>query len=150
MYMQCPYCEEDNTRVVETRESVRATRRRRECILCKQRFTTYERVETQQLRVIKKDGGRELFNREKLLQGIIVSCEKRPVTQEQIEQLVHEIEQDIRKKGDAEVQSTYIGEIVMKRLQDIDQVAYIRFASVYKQFTDVKSFQEEIATLRKK
>lgn len=148
--MKCFYCKADDTRVIETREAGDSLRRRRECSSCKQRFTTYERVEQQQLRVIKSDGSRELFDRNKLLRGITTACEKRPVSSQQIQDAVQEVEKLLREAGEAEIQSKHIGEFVMRVLRKIDEVAYIRFASVYKQFTDIEGFKEEIATLGKK
>lgn len=148
--MKCFYCKEDDTRVIETREAGESLRRRRECSSCGQRFTTYERVEQQQLRVIKSDGSRESFDRNKLLRGITTACEKRPVSAEQIEEAVQEVERMLRERGDAEIPSKLIGEYVMKVLRGIDEVAYIRFASVYKQFKDIEGFKEEIASLGKK
>jgi transcriptional repressor NrdR len=148
--MKCPYCSEDDTRVIETREAGESLRRRRECTSCSQRFTTYERIEQQQLRVIKRDASRELFDRDKLLKGITIACEKRPVTHEQIEEAVQAVERSLRQRAEAEIQSNIVGEEMMKVIREIDEVAYIRFASVYKQFKDIESFQEEIAQLSKK
>lgn len=148
--MKCPYCSAEDTRVIETREAGESLRRRRECLECKQRFTTYERIEQQQLRIVKRDGSRETFDRNKLLKGITVACEKRPVTNEQIEDAVQAVERALRQKSESEIPSKLIGEEMMKVLRQIDEVAYIRFASVYKQFTDVKSFQEEIQSMGKK
>ncbi|MFT4250469.1 MAG: transcriptional regulator NrdR [Candidatus Woesearchaeota archaeon] len=148
--MKCAYCQDNNTRVIETREAGETTRRRRECESCKQRFTTYERVEQQALRIIKRDNSRELFDRNKLLRGITTACEKRPVSTQEIEEAAQRIERDLRSKGEQEIPSNLIGEYVMKELRELDEVAYIRFASVYKQFTDVKSFKQEIDSLSKK
>lgn len=147
--MQCPYCSETDTRVIETREAGDSLRRRRECLACKQRFTTYERVEKQQLRIIKRGGSREFFDRTKLKHGLLVACEKRPVSQEAIEEAVVEIEKDLRGRGELEIPSREVGEVTMKYLRKLDEVAYIRFASVYKQFKDIESFKQEIAELSK-
>ena len=148
--MKCAYCQSTNTRVIETREAGETTRRRRECEECTQRFTTYERVEQQALRIIKRDNSRELFDRNKLLRGITTACEKRPVSTQEIEEAVQKIERELRKRAEQEIPSNLIGEYVMKELRELDEVAYIRFASVYKQFTDVKSFKQEIDKLSKK
>lgn len=147
--MKCPYCSETDTRVIETREAGDSLRRRRECLACKQRFTTYERVEKQQLRIIKRGGSREFFDRTKLKHGLLVACEKRPVSQEAIEEAVVEIEKELRGRGELEIPSREVGEVTMKYLRKLDEVAYIRFASVYKQFKDIESFKQEIAELSK-
>lgn len=143
--MRCPYCS-GNTRVLDKRDTEEITRRRRECLKCKKRFTTYEKIETK-LRVIKKDQRREAFDREKLLLGVMKACEKRPVSQELIEKTVAEIEAKIRGYG-PEVPSKVIGELVMKKLKKIDKIAYIRFASVYRQFQDVGDFRKTIKELK--
>lgn len=122
-------------------------RRRRECIKCHRRFTTYERIEEITLKVIKKDGRREDYDRQKLTNGILKACEKRPISMEQIEKLVQDIEKQIEKEGAREVRSKKIGELVMKRLQKIDEVAYVRFASVYRQFKDISQFMHEVKGL---
>lgn len=147
--MKCLFCKNPQTKVIETREAGDALRRRRECLACEQRFTTYERVEKQQLRIVKRDGSREFFNRDKLKHGLLVACEKRPVSQEQIENAVAEIEKELRGKGDLEVPSREVGEVAMKYVRSLDEVAYIRFASVYKQFKDIESFKQEIDELSK-
>ena len=144
--MKCPYCL-GNTKVLDKRESKEATRRRRECLKCKKRFTTYERMETHIL-IIKKDGRREAYNREKIKNGHLKACEKRPVSQEKIDKAVSEIEEKIKNLGKNEVQSKIIGEMVMKKLKSIDQVAYIRFASVYKDFKDVSEFKKTLKELK--
>jgi len=126
------------------------TRRRRECRKCKKRFTTYERVETIGLVVIKKDGRRERFSRDKLLAGVQRACEKRPISQERIERLVEEVERELRNMDTLEVESRRIGELVMRKLKKLDKVAYIRFASVYRSFADIESFENELRALRKK
>lgn len=148
--MRCPYCSEFESRVLDSRSSEDGTsiRRRRECNLCKKRFTTYERVEERPLLVIKKNGEREQFDREKLLNGITRACEKRPVSMEQIEKVVVEIERELRDTYEREVNSLIIGEKVMDKLPGLDEVAYVRFASVYRQFTDLNSFIKTIEQLK--
>jgi len=150
--MRCPYCSSEKTRVIDSRDlgELEITRRRRECRKCKKRFTTYERVETIDLVVIKKDGRREKFDRNKLLVGIQKACEKRPISQERIEKLVEEIERELRNMDSLEVESRVIGELVMRKLKKLDKVAYIRFASVYREFADIESFEKELRALRKK
>jgi len=145
----CPFCAHEFTRVLDKREgpSGKTTRRRRECQKCGRRFTTFERVETLDLLVVKKDKKREVFDRIKLRSGIIKSCEKRPVSAEAIEAIIDEVEAELRKKGVKEIPSNKIGELVTKRLKKLDQVAYIRFASVYRQFADVSDFEKELAKL---
>ena len=147
--MRCPKCHHNGTRVVDSRpaDSGRAIRRRRECEKCHYRFTTFERVETTPLLVIKKNGNREEFSREKLLRGLVRSCEKRPIAMGQLEKLVDEVEADIRSQGENEVSSMAIGEAVMNRLKSIDDVAYIRFASVYRQFSDRETFLKELENM---
>lgn len=148
--MKCPYCDAPETAVIETRESDEAsTRRRRECASCERRFTTYERVELKPLRVVKKDGTRTLFDRIKLKRGFVVACEKRPVTDEQIEDAVQDVEMRLRLGESDEVQSKIIGDLVMRKLKKLDKVAYIRFASVYKEFQDLEDFEDEMKTLQK-
>ncbi len=142
--MRCPYCYYDETKVTDTRESGDVTRRRRECLKCGKRFTTYEHVETIDLRVIKKDGNIETFDRNKLIKGILKSCEKRPVKMEKIQRIVDEIEVELRKHDSTEIPSKIIGELVMNKLKKLDKIAYIRFASVYREFKDLKSFEKEI------
>ena len=146
--MQCPYCTNEETKVVDKREtdSLEVTRRRRECLKCEKRFTTYERVEID-LRVIKKDGRREAFSREKVKNGMLRACEKRPVTTKQIEDAINKIEAALRSRSSDEIKSTIIGELVSKELRKLDKVAYIRFASVYKDFEDIESFATEIQQL---
>lgn len=147
--MICPFCAHDVTKVVDKREGTdgKTTRRRRECAKCGRRFTTFERVETLDLLVAKKDGRREPFDRLKLRSGIIKACEKRPVSASEIEKIIDAIEADLRKAGANEVSSKKIGELVTKRLKKLDQVAYIRFASVYRQFADIADFEKELAKL---
>lgn len=148
--MRCPFCKETESKVIDSRpsEDDTAIRRRRECIKCKRRFTTYERVEETPLLIIKKNGNRQQFDRSKLLNGIMRACEKRPVSLEIIENIVNQIETDLRDKFDREISSIYIGEMVMDRLRELDEVAYIRFASVYRQFTDLNSFIHTIDQLK--
>ena len=147
--MKGPYCENDDSRVIDSRhtEDGNAIRRRRECEACGRRFTTYEKVEEMILMVIKKDGRREAFDRNKLLKGIIRACEKRPVSISEMEKVVDEIERGLNNMMEKEVDSTFIGELVMERLRELDEVAYIRFASVYRQFTDINTFVAEIEKL---
>lgn len=149
--MRCPYCLEFESRVLDSRSSEDGSsiRRRRECYACKRRFTTYERVEERPLLVIKKDGTRQPFSREKLISGITRACEKRPVSMDEIERLVGDLERDLRDKYDREVSSIAIGELVMQRLQALDEVAYVRFASVYRQFADLNSFIKTIEQLKR-
>lgn len=148
--MKCPYCDHGETKVVDTRESGEHTiRRRRECLECGKRFTTYERVELSPIYVIKKDGSREEFDREKLRGGVQKALEKRPVKTEKVDRMIDRIEEKIRQLGEREVPSSKIGEIVIKELKKIDKVAYVRFASVYRPFADLSSFKEEIDKLIK-
>lgn len=141
--MNCPYCSNDETKVTDKRESGSEIRRRRECLKCKKRFTTYEKIQEKEILVVKKDGRREPFNRDKILLGIIKACEKRNISHEKIEEVVGKIEERLRKKG-KEVNSKIIGEEVIKALKKLDKVAYIRFASVYREFKDVNDFKREI------
>ncbi|MDO8339610.1 MAG: transcriptional regulator NrdR [Candidatus Burarchaeum sp.] len=150
--MRCPYCGHLETKVIDSRdaEDVEVTRRRRECEKCEKRFTSYERVEMVDLYVKKKDGKREPFSREKLLGGIAFACVKCNVSHEQMEAAVDDIERQLRQREDTEVPSSLIGDLVMKKLKTIDKVAYIRFASVYREFADLEDFQEELKKLLKK
>ena len=148
--MLCPYCQHSETKVLETREtSEQETRRRRACLKCEKRFTTYERIEQKPIFVIKRDGSRETFDRQKLIRGLMRSCEKRPVTLADIEKLVDDVEYKIRAGDEGEVKSTKIGTLIMNRLKKLDKISYIRFASVYRDFTDIQSFKEEIEKLTK-
>lgn len=144
--MKCPFCNHNEDRVIDSRETSEgaAIRRRRECSACNKRFTTYEYVEKTPLMVIKKDNRREPFIREKILSGIRSACQKRPISTEKIEKVVSEIEAEIQKKFDQEVESRFIGELVMEKLARIDDVAYVRFASVYRQFKDINQFMREL------
>lgn len=147
--MKCPFCDNPDTRVIDSRptEEGHAIRRRRGCDKCNKRFTTYEKVEETILMVVKKDGKREAFDRSKLLRGIARACEKRPVTMAAMEAMVDEIERILGSAMDKEVASDRIGELVMDQLKKVDEVAYVRFASVYRQFTDVNTFVKEIEKL---
>lgn len=142
--MDCPYCSHNLSKVTNKRESPQGIRRRRECLKCGKRYTTYEKVEKVDLFIIKKDGKREKFDIEKLEKGIQKAFEKRPVSQEEIDKIIHEIEEKIRKKGTKEVKSDFVGELVIKKLKKTDKVAYIRFASVYKDFQDIEDFESAI------
>jgi transcriptional repressor NrdR len=144
--MKCPACGYNETKVVDSRLSGEGTsiRRRRECLKCERRFTTYEYIEQVPLMVVKRDGRRQAFDRVKIISGIVKACEKRPVSFEKIEQLVGEIEREIQKKFDREVNSKDIGEMIMEKLAGLDEVAYVRFASVYRQFRDVNQFMNEL------
>ncbi len=145
--MLCPYCSNDESKVTDKRDSQNETRRRRECLKCGKRYTTHERIVPVEIYVIKKDGRREAFSREKLKTGIIKACEKRNVSQDKIEQAVNYIEEKLKQHGN-EVSSGIIGELVMKQLKKLDKVAYIRFASVYKEFQDVEDFKREIKEVK--
>ncbi len=148
--MRCPYCAKDDSKVIDTRESDESIRRRRECLHCGRRFTTYERVAQTSLMVIKQDGRREAFDRQKLLNGISRACAKRPVPMEAIEHVVDDIEMQLHGLGRSEVDSQKIGQMVMERLRVLDDVAYVRFASVYRRFADLESLQLEIQRLRER
>lgn len=142
--MKCPYCEGE-THVIDKRESSEfITRRRRECLKCKKRFTTYERIESKNVMILKKDKRREPFNRDKVKAGIIRACEKRPVSLDEIEKVVNEIEARLREEGTNEIPSKLVGELIMKKLKKLDKIAYIRFASVYRDFKDVDEFKDAI------
>ena len=149
--MKCPFCGAEDTKVTDSRDSSEAIeiRRRRECEKCAKRFTTYERIETHPLVVIKKDGRREGFSREKLMGGIIKSCQKRDVSMEKMEEAGREIENILRSEDKSEIPSSIVGELVAKKLRKLDKVAYIRFASIYKDFEDVKDFEKEIKSIQK-
>ena len=147
--MKCPFCGCEDSRVIDSRsvEEGASIRRRRECPRCGRRFTTYEKYEQIPLLVIKRDGRREMFDGKKILAGLLRAFEKRPFTYEQIQSLTNQIENEIRASGENEVKSTKIGEVVMAHLEKIDQIAYVRFASVYRQFADVNSFMQEIQNM---
>ncbi len=148
--MKCSQCASEDTKVIESRDVAdgEAIRRRRACTNCKYRFTTYERVEKPHLIVIKNDGTREMFNREKLLAGLYRACEKTSVSSVQLERLVSDVEQQLYACGDTEVPSSQIGELVMDRLPELDEVAYVRFASVYRRFRDIAGFEKELSEIR--
>ncbi|MDX8359332.1 MULTISPECIES: transcriptional regulator NrdR [Bacillaceae] len=150
--MKCPSCQHNGTRVLDSRpvDEGRAIRRRRECEVCQYRVTTFEKVEELPLIVVKKEGTREEFSREKILRGLIKACEKRPVSLTQLEDIINFIEKDLRSQGYSEVGSEMIGEMVMEKLAKIDEVSYVRFASVYRQFKDINVFIEELKELIKK
>jgi transcriptional repressor NrdR len=150
--MRCPFCREDNDRVIDSRASEEGfvIRRRRECLSCKRRFTTYERLEDFEIKVVKKDGVREPFNREKIRSGLSKACWKRPISDEQIDTLVSQVEAELYAKGDQEIDSATLGEMVMQRLVELDQVAYVRFASVYRRFKDARDFVDEIRPMLRK
>jgi len=149
--MRCPYCGHLEDRVVDSREAQegQATRRRRECLGCARRFTTYERIEDVLPQVVKKDGRREAFAREKIVEGVATACQKRPVSAEQIEALVAGVERQVQEMGEREIRSAVVGEAVMQRLRRLDEVAYVRFASVYRAFRDVGEFMTELEGLAK-
>ena len=138
--MKCIYCSSE-TKVTDKRESPEGTRRRRECLKCKKRFTTYEKPEKKDIIIVKKDGRRERFSQEKLKNGIVKSCEKRPVSIEKINKIINEIEEKLRAKG-KEVKTDFIGKMVIQKLKKLDKIAYIRFASVYRDFKDVRDFKK--------
>lgn len=149
--MNCPFCNHYETKVVDSRptDEGQSIRRRRECITCSRRFTTYEKIEEVPLIVIKKSGNREAFNRNKVLNGIIRSCEKRPVSLTDIENIVNEIEKQLYNSMEKEIKTEYIGELVMEHIKKLDEVAYVRFASVYREFKDINTFMGEVAKLLK-
>ncbi len=150
--MKCPFCSYGDSRVIDSRsvEEGSSIRRRRECPQCGRRFTTYEKYEERPLVVSKKDGRRELFDNSKILNGLLKAFEKRPVAYEKIQEIADEIERELRKRGEPEIASSDIGEIVMKYLEQTDQIAYVRFASVYRQFADINNFMQELQRIMKK
>jgi transcriptional repressor NrdR len=147
--MRCPFCKEDDDKVIDSRASSDgfAIRRRRECIACERRFTTYERIEESPLRVVKKDERREPFERRKILFGLIKACEKRPIAIATLEEITERIENKVLEEYDTEVPVSYIGELVMRELKDVDQVAYVRFASVYREFKDINEFMDALQSM---
>ncbi len=147
--MKCPYCSFEESKVIDSRptDEGERIRRRRECLNCQKRFTTYEIIESLPIIVIKKDKSREVFNRDKLLNGLLRACEKRPVSLEKLENVIDEIEAVLQNSLDREVSSDKIGELVMDKLKDVDEVAYVRFASVYRQFKDIGTFMNELNKL---
>lgn len=150
--MKCPFCEYEESKVIDSRptDEGEAIRRRRECLNCSKRFTTYEKIENIPLMVIKKDGSRQMFDRQKLLNGIMRACEKRPVSTSDMERIVYEIESSSQNLLEREITSQKIGELVMDSLKQVDEVAYVRFASVYRQFKDINTFIEEVNKLLKR
>ncbi|MDK6863151.1 MULTISPECIES: transcriptional regulator NrdR [Nosocomiicoccus] len=149
--MRCPVCSHENTKVIDSRQTddMTSIRRRRECESCGARFTTFERIELSPLMVIKKDNTREQFDRDKLLDGLMKSCEKRPISFKEVEKCVDNVEKKLRNKNTNEVSSTEIGEVVMEELMQLDQVAYVRFASVYREFTDINQLMDALKHLEK-
>ncbi|MDU5806231.1 MAG: transcriptional regulator NrdR [Peptoniphilus harei] len=150
--MKCPFCGYDDSKVLDTRptDEGNTIRRRRECLNCKKRFTTYEKIEQSPIMVIKKDGNRQAFDREKIIRGMIKSCEKRPVSAADIEEAVNNIEKKIENSMKKEISSLEVGEMVMDELKDLDEVSYVRFASVYREFKDLQSFVDELENFVKK
>jgi len=149
--MKCPFCKSDDNRVIDSRASADgfAIRRRRQCEACSRRFTTYERIEESPIRVVKKDGRREPFERRKILAGLIKACEKRPVSMAVLDDIVNHIEHQVTEQFDREVPSKFVGRLLMRELKKVDQVAYVRFASVYRDFKDVNEFMDEIKPMLK-
>ncbi|NLW24352.1 MAG: transcriptional regulator NrdR [Clostridia bacterium] len=150
--MRCPFCGYGDSKVLDTRstDDGNSIRRRRECVQCGKRFTTYEKIEDVPLIVVKKDGKRQVFDNTKILNGLIKACEKRPVSLNQLEAVVNEIEKELKNRMDKEVSSSLIGELVMDKLKVLDEVAYVRFASVYREFKDISTFIKEIENLLRK
>jgi transcriptional repressor NrdR len=147
--MKCPYCTNDQSKVIDSRatEDNTTIRRRRECLKCEKRFTTYERIDDLPTMIIKRDGSRERFDRNKILNGLLKACEKRSVTRDQLEGIVNSVEQKVKNQMEDEIESTIIGELVMDYLREIDEVAYVRFASVYREFKDIETFRKELDRL---
>ena len=145
--MDCPYCSHTNSKVTDKRKAPQGIRRRRECLKCKKRFTTYEKSEKGDFYVIKKAGQREKFSRDKLESGIERAFEKRPVSRDKIQKMINEVEEQIRKRGKKEIKSSIVGDLVSKKIKRLDKVAYIRFASVYRDFEDIKDFKKELKEL---
>ncbi|HZV79814.1 MAG TPA: transcriptional regulator NrdR [Candidatus Binatus sp.] len=148
--MLCPACRSGDTRVIDSRDDENAVRRRRECQSCRHRFTTYERIEAARLFIVKKDGRREPYNRDKVIAGLRRACEKRPISESQMQQIADDVERELYSRGESELPSGLVGELVMSALRSLDKVAYIRFASVYRSFADIDSFQQELAQLQTK
>jgi transcriptional repressor NrdR len=149
--MRCPFCDFSESKVIDSRESKNgfSIRRRRECLSCARRFTTYEKIEEIPYMVVKKDGQRQRFDSQKLLQGLLKACEKRPVPVSKLEEIVEEIDGKLQDRPDKEIEAAEIGQLVMDRLKELDKVAYVRFASVYREFKDVKEFKKELEVLLK-
>ncbi len=150
--MKCPFCSKTETKVVDKRETEddEVTRRRRECLKCKKRFTTYERIENIDLFVVKKDGRRESFDKDKLKKGILRACEKRPISMDKIEKSLKAIEAELKARNKKEINSAEIGNLIMRKLRSLDKVAYIRFASVYRDFQDIEEFDEVLSKFKRK
>ncbi len=149
--MKCPFCDHEESKVIDSRESKKglSIRRRRECLSCQRRFTTYEKIEEIPYMVIKKDGTRQPFDSQKLLRGLLKACEKRPIPVGKVEEIVEEIESRLHERAEKEIKSSEIGKFVMDRLKELDKVAYVRFASVYREFRDVMEFKQELEDLLK-
>ncbi|MGQ9673325.1 MAG: transcriptional regulator NrdR [Candidatus Aminicenantales bacterium] len=149
--MKCPFCNQPESKVIDSRESKKglSIRRRRECVACKKRFTTYERIEEIPYMVVKKDGSRQPFDGQKLLRGLLKACEKRPIPVRKLEEIIEEVENKVQEKPDKEIKASEIGLYVMDRLKELDKVAYVRFASVYREFKDVLEFKQELENLLK-
>ena len=147
--MRCPFCSHLESKVIDSRESKKglSIRRRRECLACERRFTTYEKIEEIPYMIVKKDGTRQLFDRQKLLRGMLKACEKRPIPVGRLEEIVEELESRLQERTDKEMKASEVGQLVMDRLRDLDKVAYVRFASVYREFRDVLEFKQELETL---
>ena len=147
--MRCPFCGHLESKVIDSRESKKGVsiRRRRECLACSRRFTTYEKIEEIPYMIVKKDGSRQLFDRQKLLRGLLKACEKRPIAMAKLEEIVEEAESKLQERPEKEVKAAEIGEFVMERLKALDKVAYVRFASVYREFRDVLEFKQELENL---
>jgi transcriptional repressor NrdR len=149
--MKCPFCNHPESKVIDSRESKKglSIRRRRECLSCRRRFTTYEKIEEIPYMVVKKDGSRQPFDGQKLLRGLLKACEKRPIPVRKLEEIVEEVENKVQERPDKEIKASEIGHLVMEKLKALDQVAYVRFASVYREFKDVMEFKQELETLLK-
>lgn len=147
--MKCPFCGFEDSKVIDSRstEDSMAIRRRRECLQCNKRYTTYEKIEDIPILIIKKDSSREFFDKSKIINGLIKACQKRPVSRKQIEDIAAEVEKSLSNEMLTEIKSDMIGEVIMKKLKEVDEVSYVRFASVYRQFKDINTFMEEISNL---
>lgn len=146
--MKCPYCPNTTSKVTDKRDSTIGTRRRRECLKCQKRFTTHEKVDSINIYIIKKDKSREKYDKEKLEKGVEKAFEKRPISKEKIDRMIQEIEEQLKRRGKKEVSSSIVGELIMKKMKKLDNVAYIRFASVYRNFQDLKDFKAELKELK--
>jgi transcriptional repressor NrdR len=149
--MKCPFCDHEESKVIDSRESKKglSIRRRRECLACQRRFTTYEKIEEIPYMVVKKDGTRQPFDSQKLLRGLLKACEKRPIPVSRVEEIVEEVESRLHERAEKEIKSSEVGRLVMDRLKELDKVAYVRFASVYREFRDVMEFKQELEDLLK-